>query len=301
MIVGIIEPNDVYYNEQDMTFANFKTEKITDMIEDTIEFKTIKNQSELVDFIITEICGNIKLPIHTANVSFNDDVLYQMCHINLNEESHSIIKKENIKKNGIASYLSDLKLRVYGKAVIFKLNKPDNSDIGTLVNINAQDIVDIYTSKFIHIGSILSPNKNIQECKYIFNPVDWVRPSEIEKYKYCEIEVHDRILMGFFDSTQTVLNIAATKLFGKLDIHGDCIIGSREQYKDIHDDDSTNTYLDITGDILDKIIRITELKPKTEDKSGIKIDTETLTKTDHCKTNFNRLIAQQLSKLTRSK
>ena len=259
-MIAIINSNDVSYSDTDMNFANLSPDKITDVISDFFIFKEIEDSDQLMNTIITEISGeDNSLPIHTSVVSHIRDELYQMCHVTpLSEEIYTKLKFK--KYNGIASYLSDINMRLYGKAVIFKINGKDNS----LTSLNQDSITKIFRSKFIHQGVIINSDNTFDTCQYIFNPVDWIGVSELSNYKYHEVEILGLIFMIFHnlcdqtadaninDAANILLDDTNVKLYSK--IKGRVIIAVREYYTDIND--QRNVYTDIDIDTVKKVIKL---------------------------------------------
>ena len=239
MKIGIINVNDLRYNETECTHVNFSQQKILDVLSDYITLSEVSNKDEMMQTILDTVVGtNTDLPIHTATVKNVHDDLYLLCHIAPTKEVYEELKSQHVKYNGIASYLTDTCLKIYGQAVIFKLNSNE------LETITLHDITEIFISKFVHKGVIVNTNSSMDEFKFIFNPVDWISPNEISKYKYHETEILGKVLMLFFDTTATVVNNIASKISGQ-QIKGRVIIGMRDHYSDMNDTDVKYEDIDI--------------------------------------------------------
>ena len=242
MNICIIDTNDVRYNETDMMHRNFASDTINDALEDHIKFIKINNKDDLMENIIKEIVNyDNELPIHTATIKNVNNELYLMCHIAPSKEIYEEMKIRKIKYNGIASHMTDLKLRVYGKAVLYKLDAINEE--AELDNITTDDVTNLFISNFVHKGVIINVDGSMDEYKYIFNPIDWISPSEVSSYKYHEVEFLGKILMLFFDTNSKNENSILTNLFNPL--YGRVIVGMRSQFHDINDVDVIYEDLDV--------------------------------------------------------
>lgn len=249
--IAIIDINDLKYNELEMVHSNFTREKINDLLLDYITLKDVSNEDEMMQVVIDEVVGeNNDYPIHTATTKNIYHDLYLTCHISPSKEMYEEFKSKSIKFNGIASYFSDIGLKIYGKAVLFKLDT--KNDAYKLLSITMDEIVDIFISKFVHKGVILNLDGSIDEFNFIFNPVDWISPNEINKYKFYETEILGKVLMLFFDTTSTVINDTGNIIYPS--IKGKVIIGMRDQYSDMND--ISVKYEDLDIDTFKKIIKL---------------------------------------------
>jgi hypothetical protein len=262
MKIGVIDVNDLKYSDDQMTHTTFSKQKILDILEDYIVFKEVSNDDNMLELVVDELQGAEYL-IHTATVKniYND--LYLMCHIAQTKEIYEDLKTKGTKYNGIASYLTDTGLRVYGRAVIFKLEN-DNGDKCKLKSITLDEITDMFISKFVHKGVIANVDGTIDEFKFIFNPVDWIPATEISKYKYHETDILGKVFMIFFDTTAPsgIPNDTASKLCPSHPINGRIIVGMREQFMDMNDTDVR--YEDLDVDTFKQIILlcINPLQPR---------------------------------------
>lgn len=252
MKVAIIDINDLKYNESEMVHPNLTHERVYDILFDYITLKEVPNENEMMQIIVDEIVGNEnEYPIHTATIKNKYDDLYLMCHISPSKEMYEEIKSKSIKFNGIASYLTDMGLKIYGKAILFKLDMKDG--VNKLLSITLDEITEIFISKFIHKGIILNTDGSMDEFKFIFNPVDWIPPKEISKYKYYETEILGKVFMLFIDTTATAINDTANQIYSQ-SIKGRVIVGMRNQYSDMNDIEVR--YEDIDIDTFNKIIKL---------------------------------------------
>lgn len=251
MKIAVINTNDLKFNESELMHSNFTFDRIYDLLSDYITLREVNDENEMMQNIINEIVGEeTHYQIHTAMVKYEYDDLYMMCHIMPSKETYEELKQKSVKYNGISSYLSDVGLKIYGQTVLFKLNT--YNDANNLCSITMEKCVELFTNKFIHKGVILNTDGSMDNFKFIFNPVDWIQPNEIDKYKYHETEILGKVLMLFVDTTSTIENKTANKILQS--IKGRVIIGMRDQYSDMNDTDVR--YLDIDADIFKQVINV---------------------------------------------
>lgn len=253
MKIAIIDVNDVTINESDMIHDNFTFDKIEDTVTEFVVLKEANNENEMMQIIVDQVLelvnGSNDYPIHTATVKNYKNDLYLLCHINPSKEIYEEFKKNKIPYNGIASYLTDLGLKIYSKAVLFKLDLTTNK----LLTITMDEICQLFISKFVHKGIIIDKNGSLNEFKYIFNPVDWIHQNEISKYKFHETEILDKVLMMFFDTTDTEPNQLAS-LICQNSLTGHVIIGFRSLYG--YENAQEVVYDDLDIDTFKQIIKL---------------------------------------------
>lgn len=302
--IAIIKPNSLRYNEENMIKSNFTTEKIEEALEDFIIYKKINNNDELMETIITELSHGLSaesfnnlFAIHTGVISHINDELYQLCHIYVTRENHEAIINNNIKYNGIASYLSDTNIPVFGTAIMFKIDTI--ADGNTLQYMNDTHVYQQFINKFIHQGCIINidTNSNINEYTYVFNPVDWVSPNEITNYKYVETELLGKIIMLFYDTSvlhnETNINKFASDIYGS-SLYGRIIVGLRDKPSDLSND--VNSYIDLDKKTLISINRI------ICDKQSRSLTDEEDNNLQVCKdgkriyNNFHKILQRRLTK-----
>ena len=256
--LAIIDVNDIKYNETDMTHSNFEREKISDILSDFITLKSVNNNDEMMDVIIKNVVqDDASYHLHTAIVAHVGDDLYMMSHINPSKEVYEDLKAKSAKYNGIASYLTDLGLRLYNKAIIYKINT-SNDDNNTLVSITEAEVVDLFIGKFVHKGVIINVDGSMDEYKFIFNPIDWISPSNVGKYKYYETEFLGKVFMFFINTDMDIVNPVASIMMNNSALKGRVIIAMRNQYTDMNDIEVK--YYDIDIPTIKKVILLCENK-----------------------------------------
>jgi len=95
--IAIINTNDVRFEGMNITYNSMKKEKIYDTFSDIITLKNVKNNDEFMNMIIEEITPNSNdYALHTCNIRYINNELYQMCHILLTEQSYDKIKEDSL-------------------------------------------------------------------------------------------------------------------------------------------------------------------------------------------------------------
>ena len=250
--IAIIDTNDVSFHDSNMQRSQFTYESLEDRLEDYISFKPVKDDSDLLSLIIKDVADeNNKYDIHTGIVSHILDELYLICHIRPSKELYDEFKTQGQKYNGIASYLTDENLRIYKKAILIKLDTINNTNkIGT---ITMNNIINVFTKKFLHKGVLVSGDGNFNELTYIFNPLDNLMGPSAFNYKYYEVEILGKTLMIFHDTSSQTKN----EILGKLcdyPLFGNCIIALHNQIQDVQN--PVLIYDDIVPKELEKIISL---------------------------------------------
>jgi hypothetical protein len=301
----IIKSNDINYLESDMIRTNFTHEKISEILEPYCEFVKLSNtqNDSLMEIIIKSLFEdmnideemNTKLGIYTGSVSHINNELYQICHLYITKDIFDDMINSNIqlKYNGIARYLTDGNVPVFGNAVMFKIDTfNDNNILNTLKN---DELVDQFIYKFIHKGIVLGIDGEIDETIYVFNPVDWISPQEITNYKYVECEILDKILMIFYDNRNlnddSKINNIGTSIYNSDLLYGRLILGLR----DITETE-TIRYIDLTHETMKNIIQVFHINK--EDKKMTKdedID-QILINGKRFYNNFHKILNTRLNK-----
>lgn len=270
--IAVIEPNDVSFTETNISRNTLEKENISDMLSDSVTITNVKTNDDLMEVIIKSIFGDKydNEAIHTGTVSHIDDELYQICHIMVTPDSYSKIKSK-FKFNGIASYLTDFEAPVFGPSVLFKVNTHNNEN--KLSSLNMNNITELFISKFLHNGVIINLDGTLDTYNFVFNPVDWIHPNEIAKYKFVEIDILDKKMMifyefyEFYDITSNMnINNIGSELYGST-LYGRLIVALRN----LPDKDSTaidnydNTkYVDLTPELMKKMIEIFCVKKQSK-------------------------------------
>lgn len=302
--VGIVYPNEITYNEQNLAHANFTKKKIEDLFDEHLKIiKCIQNErkddeegDDVVDIMISEIAKvnkNVleKYGLHTAIVYNENNTLIQMMHLYYTKPDDAVYLSTVLEKNSIASYLTDLDMNIFGPVVIFKVDIRNN--VNNMVSIHQSDIEDLYIETFVHTGVYVEDNGNMTEFRYIFNPVDWLSPDVVNDYKYIEVSILDFVLMIFHDTTKNEGNAKLndlTQLFTKeYKWYGRLIFGLRTNNAMEHE---KQTYKKLDEKTMNNIIKFFEKGYETNMKSD---ESKIITLGNKCiVNNFYRCLENRL-------
>jgi len=300
MKIAIIKPNSIRYNETDLVRTNFTHEKTEDLLEDNIVYKTVTNDNEFMKILIDTLTENIPegdnfLAFHTGIVRHVGDELYQICHVYATPELHDYIKQIDLKFNGISTYLTDALTPVFGNAVVFKIDTLNNEN--KLDTLTESNLIEIYNNKFIHKGVILNVDETIDETVFVFNPVDWISPHEIHKYKYVETELLDKVLMIFYDDTISknpeTINKIGSQLTSSQGVYGRLILGLHDQIKD--SDNNSFKYADLSKDVMKDIISMICIRKEEKKMKEIEDTDLTVVNGKRIYNNFYKMLKNRLN------
>jgi hypothetical protein len=287
--IMIIRENKLFYSQSDRNFARLTHDNIENDIEDYIEIKSIE-QSTLMDEITT-ILNTPDAVAHTMRCYEDNEYIYELCY-------HSYI--DNTKKstiNNIASHLTKFTDKVVGNAIILK-SKINYNKTCELVDISLNDIVDIYKKIFVHTGVIVMPNGTIDEYNYIFNPIDLIKPDQMNNIRFYELKIFNRVIQLFIEvnPSDNTLNEYASILYNKSLINGKVIFGMRYTFDDVR---MTETeYCDLTKDILKKIVYYASDNVNFSDSTSDQ-DINSITNSNTHQVNFNGSNTQSSEKITK--
>lgn len=295
--IAVIDQNDISFTETNISRTALSRENISDLLSDEVNIVSVKSNEDLMEVIIQSIFNDKydNEAIHTGTVSHMNDDLYQICHIMVTPESYSKIKSK-FKFNGIATYLTDFEAPVFGPAVLFKISTENNDN--KLSTLSMNEIIDLFTSKFVHQGIIINPNGTLDKFDFIFNPVDWITPNEISKYKFVEIELLDKKMMIFYDTTKqnTDINNIGSQLYGS-SLFGRLIVALRDvpskdtQEVDIYDN---TKYIDLTPELMKKIIEVFCVKKQPRQMTNEEDINHLMANGKRVYNNFHKIIHRRL-------
>jgi hypothetical protein len=288
--IAIIEPNDLFFSDLDMRPSRFEKERIIDEIEDYVTFKQVENTEEMMGIIIEtlnlEKGGEGEIYNKTYTCYQTDDTVYQLCY----SYSPNDLTNKN-KKNGVASYLNEENITLYGSCVLLKSKiLSDNTCVPLTININ--DTVDVFISQFIHKGVIINTDGNLQNFTYMKNPAECLSQDERSNVKFYEYDIFGKIFMLFIEvnPTNNLLNEYASILAYKK-INGRVLVAIRN--KDEFETDHTYyNYNNIDEKYLRKILTILSDKNEERELTSNENINATIEKATGKKmyTNFYRIV-----------
>lgn len=245
--VAIINPNNIHYSELDKTHHRLSYDKLKEDIEDEIEIFQVNDARDGMEKIV-EICKfDPDELIHTTMIYETENSIYYLIHTIDDKNEH-----ENVNKIGI--YLTKEQFRITGSVGIYKEElELDEAKVGNISNID--EIIKIYHQCFIHKACIINTKGEINEIKYIHNPIDWKRPDEANNIKFLEYEIFDKIMMVFIKlkPDKNELNEKASIIYrGR--IVDDVIFALRRKPEDVKQVEFI--YESITKELINKILMI---------------------------------------------
>lgn len=249
--IAIIKPNHIKYTDLDMNYTRLTKEKLLDDIENSVEFITVSDKEEL--FTIFSKYLNFKDNEWGDTIKWYDDhqYIYEIC---FNDDYYK--KKNNI--NNIAQYLTNNFLRITDNVLLLK-TKVELDGSYSNCNVTLNDIIDIYYKKFIHKEILIKYNGEINEVNYMINPIDHIKPDCISNFRYNEIQLHDKIMMVFFElkPSNDLPNEKASIIHGKK-TNGNVIIALRNKEEDMTQIE--HVYVDFTKDLFEKLLSVLSVK-----------------------------------------
>lgn len=267
MKVAVIKHNDINYSESDKTHSRFKKEYLEEDIEDYVDFVPFLDSYDAMEKII-ESCGFDKEQLINTTVIYESaKSIFYMIHI-IDD------KNENKNINKIAMYLTKNLFRITGSVGIMKEEILSNG-CTNISNITFNELLDVYNDCLVHKCVIIDEKGSIDEVKYIFNPIDWLKVEESKNYKFIEYEIFDKMLMMFIEiqPANNILNEKATILYGKK-IHGKVIFALRTKPVDIKE--INFIYENLYKNTVEKLISVLsvqqdELKETDDEKKNMKV------------------------------
>lgn len=241
--IAIIKANKFIYSESDRTFSKLSHENVQDNIEDYIELKSIDCSNMMEE--IMEILNMPDSVAHTVRCHETDEYIYELCY-------HSDLASS---VNNIATHLSKFTDRVIGNAILIK-SKINYDSTCSLVNISLSDVADIYRKIFVHTGIIVGSNGSIDEYPFIFNPIDLIKPDQLENMKFYEFKIFDKVIQMFIELNPVQIenntNELASILYGENLINGKVRFAMRYTFDDAKMTESE--YCELTKDTFHKLL-----------------------------------------------
>lgn len=252
MNIGIIDSNVINYSETDHTHTRLKRDNLEEDIEEYITFTKASDSIDAMQLIIEKCKFSPEELIYTTIIYETPKYIYYMIHT---------VDDNNQKKdiNKIAIYLSRDLYRITGSVGILKEEIKTNND-NVMGNLYLNDMLDIYVNCFVHKGVIIDNNNGeINEIKFIFNPIDWYNIEEASNIKFIEYEIFDKILMMFIEikPKNNIINEKASIIYGKK-VNGKVIFALRRKNEDIKQ--TKYIYEDLTKDLAEKLLYILSTK-----------------------------------------
>jgi hypothetical protein len=236
--ICIIDTNTVNYTFLDNNHDRIKKDLLKKDIEDYITTVEIKDELDLIMKIIEVTKGTSEMMLYTTNIYEESEYIYQMCHLSTYTECKEteIINKKiiSLKKNGISNILCDNMYDIYGKSIVLKY-KINSDNTVSIVNLDFNDFLKLFTNKKINKGVYISANGDLNDFEYVGNPLSWIPVEKIENYRYYEKEIMGKIFMFFIEVKPSIdiVNKFASSLYNSL-IKGNIFISVRNKIEDVN-------------------------------------------------------------------
>ena len=215
--IAIISENPLRFTENDITMhSNFTYDNIEEMFEDYVTLLNVTDNDDFISTIAKTLHNEIS-SCYTGVVSHTENDLYQICHIDNSSQFVNEELSKYYKRNGIADYLTDTPTPVLGVSLFFRIDTTDDRNV--LVDISMKNIVDIFIKKFIHQGIVLELDGTLNEFNFRFNPLDFIKPDEINFYTWYGCPIFGHCVMFLHDTREKEKNIIASAV-AKHDIFG---------------------------------------------------------------------------------
>jgi hypothetical protein len=270
--VAIIRTNKITYSLMEMTQSRFQKDKLEDDIEEYVEIVEMKNSEMMMDTII-ETLGMTKDIMGTTTICYQDnEYVYEMSHL-----IDDIDKTQ--KQNNICIRFAKHYFRVVGDAVLMKSRiMPDLTT--EPCSITMDDILNLYQNCLIRTCVKIDTTGDIDDIKYVFNPIDWMKPTIVENIRVHEKKFHDNIMLFFIELVpqNNILNEKASILYGKV-IYGDVIIAMRDEPTDIRH--TEHEYYNIDKILINKCVALYSVPKETLNISLPEKKTKTQIKNFH--------------------
>lgn len=138
---------------------------LINQIPNYVKLIDVKTPHDMMEQII-EIIGLTPDMMGITTTCFEDNnFIYQMIHLDMAVSSNMAI-------NSMASTIAYDKIRVNGKAVLFKSEMLKNNQCFKPCNINMTDIKNIIESRTRHCGILLNPSGTYEEKLYYIDPIE---------------------------------------------------------------------------------------------------------------------------------
>jgi hypothetical protein len=252
--IAIIEDNTLEYSDYER--MNLTDEKIECDLEDYIILKKVKDSEDLMIHVVDNLQITPEEGGITSIVYIDEDYIYYLFH------NYDIEKKQN-NLNNISKIMTYGEFRITNNCVLLK-NRVFSSGLAEHCNITMDDIIKIFKSFYIHEGTIIETNNNMETFRYVNNPIEWINNKD--NIKYYEIEICDKVAMFFIDTTSTEFNYYASLLYGQR-INGRVLLTFRNKPEDIRR--NTNEYINFNKLLCQKLVCI-----MSENINELKIDYE---------------------------
>ncbi len=234
--VAIIKPTQIV----------FEHENILEQIQSFVELKEV-SMDTMMELVVETINLDTKLMGDTTMCYEDADCVYQLCHLNMEENGG---KNDINDLNSIGSTLALGSCAVFGKAVLICSEIKENNTCKPK-SLSLNNIKDILLKKLVHTGLKVNVNGSLEEFTFYKDPLEKMSVEEVNNYQWMECPLIKFNLIAFVqvEPSPNIVNKMMTKLVGKHRIYGECILVSKS---------SENEFLDINRSLFIKLLKISE-------------------------------------------
>jgi hypothetical protein len=241
--VAIIRENKYRLSQSDMNDTTLSYDNLESVFEDFVEFRHVTDIEDMM-VLVGDVLGMRDGVIGDTSTCYEtEDCIYQLCHLS------SLV---DTRKNYVGTTLVRETSSVVGAAVLMKI-KVDSNKTCTNVDISMKDTIDLYRKVHKHIGLSIDANGTVDELQYFFNPIDRLKPNEMQNMKYFEFLLFENCVVQMFIEqvpSSEKMNDRAS-IIASAPVCGKVVLGMRIRGE--HVLDSETKYIDFTKDTLEKL------------------------------------------------
>jgi hypothetical protein len=283
--IAIIKPNKFQLAESDLCFARLNTDRLHSELEKYIQITEVDGQEDMINKIVEHLELTPEILAYTDPCFDTCDYSYKICYTMENRTENNL--------NGIATYLLGENIAICGTAIVIKTYiNSDNTCASKSLSLD--ETIDVLASKFIHKGIVITPSGSVDETKYIYNPVDWISPSDITNIINYEVSILDKVLMIFIELNprDNKINEKASVLHGTSAINGRVVLGLKQSSDNQH-----YQYIDLDKTTLDKLVQVFSNENQTRTMTSDEDVNDKVVDNQKYINNFYRIIHNRFLKL----
>lgn len=237
--VAVIRPNNFKNEEFDLSVT--QTE-ISEVVKPYVELINV-NRDNMMEVIVKTI-GLTKELIGATNIVYQDEnSIYQICHLNLEDDNK---QKDDREQNGLCTILTIGDITVRGPAILLR-SDITSKGICTTASVSPDNIVDIVYKKTVHRGVKVSPDGELTDFFFRKDPMESYNTEQIDNFQWMELPLFKLNLIVFIQVKPVVdkVNKKITQLVGREIIHGESLIVLKSV---------ENEFLDVPIDMVEKLL-----------------------------------------------
>lgn len=235
--IAVISPNNFNTDGKYMT-----RDDVEKNVSSLIKIHSSSNET-MMEQIVNFTNMTPKLMGDTSLCFEDENYVIQLCHVSPEDN-------DNMKMdiNGVGSYLVADNRKIYGNIVVMKFKIMDDNTC-TNYSINHDEIVDIISRKFNHIGVAIDVDNNKTEFSFKETPLEYVNENLHNNYKGIDVNLFGNVFIMYVELVPETNkpNKIATRLAGNCLVHGNAILVAKG---------SDLLFSDLTKEYVDKIEKL---------------------------------------------